>query len=160
MHKYTPEEFEIVFWSKVDRSNGATSCWNWAARINEWGYGEVWYKGRHCKSHRVSWELMHGEIPDGLCVLHTCDNPACVNPNHLFLGTNLDNMRDKVSKNRQSRLNGENHPLHKLTKEQVLAIRQEYSKGDVSLKTLSKRYGIGISTAGGIVTYRAWRELE
>lgn len=91
------------FWSKVVKTD---TCWIWigAGSTSKKGYGQIRLpgaKGRQTSAHRVSWILHRGEIPIGLDVLHKCDNPPCVNPDHLFLGTNQDNVNDKVSKGRQ-----------------------------------------------------------
>lgn len=94
------------FW--LTASNGDDSCcWEWQGCRISYGYGRVRYDGKTRFAHRVAWELTHGQIPDGLCVLHICDNPPCCNPAHLFLGTKADNNADKVSKNRQAR--GDTH---------------------------------------------------
>lgn len=86
------------FWSKVNRTEG---CWLWAgSKRSEMGYGSFVVRGRSFAAHRVSWELTHGPIPPGLKVLHKCDVPACVNPDHLFLGTDKDNHQDKAAKGR------------------------------------------------------------
>lgn len=89
----TPEE---RFWAKVEKG---PDCWEWKAFRNK-GYGKFTYNGRMYLAHRLSWILTNGPIPDGLGVLHSCDNPPCVNPDHLFLGTQLDNMRDASNKGR------------------------------------------------------------
>lgn len=88
------------FWSKVDRSGGPDSCWLWRGNLTPLGYGRVGYAGRVVLAHRMAWELSVDDIPAGLWVLHRCDVPGCVNPAHLFLGTALDNARDRDVKGR------------------------------------------------------------
>ena len=80
-------------------SNG---CWEWVGCIGVWGYGQISFMGKSKSAHRISWELYKGEIPKGKLILHKCDNPACVNPSHLFIGTWGDNMKDMVAKDRQA----------------------------------------------------------
>jgi hypothetical protein len=80
-------------------------CWGWSGKVNSSGYGIVFFGGRWVGAHRAAWVLANGEIPAELHVLHTCDNRKCTNPDHLFLGTNADNVADKVSKGRQHRVN-------------------------------------------------------
>ena len=90
------------FWVKVDKSG---DCWEWIAFRLKSGYGRFWYKGAPHQAHRVSWMLHNlSEIPKGQCVLHRCDNPPCVNPDHLFLGTDADNVRDRDQKGRQNNM--------------------------------------------------------
>lgn len=91
------QSFEDRFWSKVRKGDG---CWEWTAWINSNGYGEFTKDHKNLKASRVSWILTYGPIPDGLFVCHHCDNPPCVRPDHLFLGTPLDNMRDMIAKGR------------------------------------------------------------
>lgn len=94
---------ERRFWSQVDRSAGPDGCWPWISKARHvWGYGCISVNGQMIGAHRVAWELAHGPIPDGLWVLHHCDNPPCCNPGprHLFLGTTQDNSKDRVEKGR------------------------------------------------------------
>jgi len=100
---------EQRFWLKVDRSGREGACWEWLAYRDRGGYGMISVRGRMVLTHRFAYELTFGEIPDGLCVCHRCDNPGCVNPKHLFLGTHQENMNDRGTKGRQVTIGGENH---------------------------------------------------
>lgn len=137
------DRFEKFF----DRSD-ASSCWEWKGHRSSKGYG---YFGREKRAHRISWEIYHGPIPDNLHVLHRCDNPPCVNPAHLFLGTNIDNIADREQKGRGAAFR-EHRSTTKLTRQQVLSIRADprfqadiaadygVSRSAVSLIKLNKRW--------------------
>jgi hypothetical protein len=162
------EPLEIRFWRQVKKMD--SGCWVWTG-VTTNGYGQISYGGKGRRAHRVSWELHCGTIPDGLLVLHKCDNPPCVNPSHLFLGTHQDNMDDAIEKGR--RPTGELHPsrLHpelmsrgedngsaKLTAEQVMAIRDR--KGKAKHREIAKEFGIARSTVSTILRGEIWRHLS
>jgi hypothetical protein len=151
------------FWAKVDRSAGLGSCWLWTASRSRRGYGEIG-RGRAGEgiilAHRLSWELHHGPIPTGLSVLHHCDNPPCVNPAHLWLGTHQDNQDDMIRKRRDRKrpLRGEEHHQAKLTNEQVLDIRRRLSARERQWR-LAREFGVSCSTIQAIAHGCSWRHL-
>lgn len=147
---------EERFWEKVDKK-GKDECWNWKGGKDSHGYGEFYYNKAMTivQVHRLSWIVNNGDIPDGLYVLHSCDNPACVNPKHLFLGTHQDNMKDKVHKGRQS--TGEDCYNAKLTYEKVKELRDEYING-VRIEELSMKYGISTSGICDVVHNKRWKD--
>ncbi|KKM00856.1 hypothetical protein LCGC14_1800190, partial [marine sediment metagenome] len=124
------------FWAKVIKNKNG--CWEWKNATDTSGYGLFWKNGKHHKAHRISWELHNGKIPKGLLVLHTCDNPLCVNPNHLWLGTNQDNQNDMYAKNRGKKATGEKHGCAKLTWEVVRIIRKLYKRPEITQTILEK----------------------
>jgi hypothetical protein len=128
------------FWSKVNIIRDAESCWEWAASGNGEGYGQFAVERVPIGAHRAAWYYINGPIPNGLCVLHKCDNKLCVRPSHLFLGTHQDNVDDMIAKGRQrptpahKRTYGEDHHQSKLTWSKVDEIRRlqkEGTKGSV-----------------------------
>lgn len=147
--KYTPEQ---RFWNKVDRSGGDDACWIWTARARFAGYGQIWWHGHVERAHRVAYELGRGPIPDGLFVLHSCDNPPCCNPAHLFLGTSKDNSDDMIQKGRDLHFRGEQHGRCKLTDAQVAEIRERYAAGGVTQIQLGAEFGVAHSQISRIVT--------
>ena len=143
------------FWDHVDKSGGPDACWPWIGSRNKFGYGRLWWKGKQGAAHRVSVELS-GRSIEGLCVCHHCDNTFCVNPTHLFVGTQQDNMRDAVKKRRHHR---------KFSDAQVAAIREAVAAGEPQ-QDVAARFGASRSSvsffargvyrtnAGGTVTKR------
>ena len=134
----TPQE---RFWAKVDKSG---DCWNWTAGTNTLGYGSFWLEDKTVLAHRYVIVLEGIDIPSGLCVCHHCDNPRCVNPDHLFIGTDADNCADMIRKGRQVHPNGEDHPGAKLTSEDVRYIRS--CEGVKQYRVLAKEFGVAPST--------------
>ncbi len=162
-HARKRESFRQTFFAKViipDGPDAAGRCWEWRSAAGTCRYGTISYAGRVVKAPRVSWELHFGPIPKGegyhgTCVLHTCDNPPCVNPAHLFLGTPGDNTRDRIAKGRSCRVFGERNGRAKLTREKVEAIRQDLASGMSSL-AVGRKYGISSSTALRIKHRQYW----
>lgn len=143
------------FWEKVDK-NGDGSCWIWIAGKTGHGYGAL-YINKDCKSygaHRVSWIIKNGSIPGGLFVCHKCDNPACVNPDHLFLGTLQDNVQDMISKSRKPK--GEDSTSSKITWDIVNQIRKMYQTGNFKQRELGARFGLDQTQVGHIVSNEQW----
>ncbi|HEY6731901.1 MAG TPA: HNH endonuclease signature motif containing protein [Solirubrobacterales bacterium] len=144
----------------MDR-RGADECWEWQARRHKQGYGLLseWDGERRSRllAHRVSWELAFGQIPDRLHVLHRCDNPPCVNPRHLFLGSQRDNNADKVAKGRQPR--GESHPHSRLTEHDVRAIRDRARRGERRL-LIAESFGISDTHVYAIINRRYWASVS
>lgn len=163
------ERIFIVAYSKygglaqVQKTDG---CWLWTGAKNgvQDCYGRIQAEGgrgsRVLSAHHVAYELLVGQIPSGLCVLHHCDNPACVNPSHLFLGTKGDNCRDRTRKGRQAR--GERDGNAKLTQEQVREIRARYQRNSRIFGTvaLGRQYGVACGTIWSIVRGQAWRDPQ
>ena len=144
--KRSPEE---RFWKKVD-VRGPNECWEWKGAKNRQGYGEFSIDGRMYRSPRVSYSFNNGPIPEGLCVLHSCDNPACVNTAHLRTGTYSDNMRDMVSRNR-------NKPCHKLTRSIVDEIREHSACGPFNQSEAARRFGVTRQTISLVVNFALWK---
>lgn len=130
-------------------------CWNWAGSICKEGYGIIAVERKLKRAHRYSWELVHGEIPTGISILHKCDNRSCVNPSHLYPGTQFDNMRDRAVRGRGNHPRGEDHYRAKLTNEQVRAI---YSSGAHS-SILSLHYRIPVQLVSDIRSGRKWKSV-
>src|SRR5436190_17812213 len=126
-------------------------CWLWTGTLDRNGYGRFGIDGRQPAAHRVSWRLHRGEIPVGLYVCHHCDVPGCVNPEHLFLGTQTDNMRDRTRKGRTAR--GERQGHSKLRTDDVLEIRRLTGS---SQREIARRFGISQSMVSDIVSRRKW----
>lgn len=144
------------FMDKVDASG---DCWRWTAFCNWDGYGMFGIGRRAVSAHRVAYVIFCGDIPKGLSVLHRCDVPGCVRPSHLYVGTQAENVRDRVLRGRANPLRGENHGMAVLTPDDVRVIRAEISSGAVQ-RRLAERYGITPTTISSIGKRRLWKHLE
>lgn len=148
------------FWCKVDRGR-ADDCWEWTANRNEHGYGTIMSSrgaGRHrsLRAHRVAWELTHGTISDDQCVLHKCDNPGCVNPNHLFLGTMAQNTKDMVSKRRHSH---GSRPSHAKLNEAAVADLIRLRDSGLTYQEVADRMGVSLVQAWRVYRGERWAHL-
>lgn len=131
-----------------------TGCWIWLGSITKHGYGKMTLGAKtHISAHRASYELKHGQIPEGMLALHHCDVKCCVNPDHIFLGTQQANMNDKVCKNRQA--NGIKHGMSKLTEEQA----KEAKFGNVKPVELAKKFNCSATTIRQIRSGLYWKHL-
>jgi len=141
--------------------NKTDNCWLWSgAKKGSKNYGSFSIQGKDYRAHRVSYEHFYGQFNKDLNVLHHCDNPACIRPEHLFLGTHQENMIDKVNKNRQARNYGELSPTHKLTLYEVNEIKQLLKlpyRGYI--KNISKKYSVSVSCILDIKNGRTWKDL-
>lgn len=160
------------FWEKVNKTD---SCWLWTGSKRNKGYGAFVYvrDGQviHGRAHRYSYEIHKGPIPEGMLVLHNCpsgDNPACVNPDHLWLGNDLDNVHDMMKKGRRVKGGthkpgkyeyGVGHHNARLTEEIVKTIREKYATGETSFNKLAQEYGLAIAHVYRIVRRKVWKHI-
>lgn len=144
-----------TFWKHVDKQG---DCWLWMGALTN-GYGQVHVNNRHGYAHRFSWEFVNGQIPDGMVICHHCDVKRCVNPKHLFIGTQLDNVRDCIAKGRfkSKPLYGSDNGFAKLDEIRVANIRNDYSSGDKSVRGLAAIYGVSKSTIWNVISNKYWR---
>lgn len=147
---------EAAFWSRVDQSNGPDSCWPWLRGCDDKGYGRAQF-GWTTLAHREAFRLSNGTPPKGLEVCHSCDNPPCCNPRHLWIGTHQENIQDAASKGRLGHATGERHGHSKLTWDKVRAIRTKAAAGS-SERTLAREFGVSQPNIHYIVTGTTWVE--
>lgn len=149
------------FWSRVDKSDG---CWRFRAAA-EGDYGRLGIEGRTRLAHCVAWALVHGPIPEGMSVLHHCDNRPCVRPDHLYVGTQGDNVRDAVERGRHVSgyglrdHRGAGHPMAKTTESSVRSIRALAATGQ-SVPVLASRFGLSVGQTKDIISGRAWAHVK
>ncbi len=155
------KEIEVKFWRRVKKTDG---CWNWQAGHNGEGYGEFPTPNGIVYAHRMVWELTNGRIPDNLWVLHHCDNRSCVNPSHLFLGTCVDNNRDRAIKGRSNmvgvRVLGEQNGNSKLHEEEVSCIRELWAKGNHNQSAIARQFNVSQRTISRILNNETWVHLQ
>jgi hypothetical protein len=156
---------ESVYERFVRKINKTETCWLWTDTLHKTGYGYFTITKRpkttSYVAHRFSWTLFKGPIPEGLHVLHTCDVRHCVNPDHLFLGTASENMKDMVKKGRAIRnvLKGPSHPFAKFNMEQIKQVREMYASGNFSYTKLAKMFHSCPSSISRIVKHQRYKSL-
>jgi len=149
-----------LFWAKVGRA-APSGCWVWTGATNPSGYGQITRRGHRIAAHRFSYELSHGPVPPSLDVLHHCDNPPCVNPAHLFLGTHSDNMLDMARKRRRVWVSprGTQNSMARLTDDDVRAIRLGYETGQEYMSEIARRFGVSKTTISRLIQRRTWSHV-
>lgn len=155
IHNHDKRLPESSFWNRVNKTD---SCWLWTGSKTRQGYGMILRNGRINKCHRFSWELSNGAIPQGLCLLHRCDTPACVNPDHLFLGTNLDNVTDMILKGRARHARGDTHGRSKLREDYIPAIRCMAHEGWPQ-KSIARQFGVSVHTLKDLLHGKTWKSV-
>jgi hypothetical protein len=159
------------FWRKIENTDPA-KCWNWLAGVSKYGYGKLRVKvdgqWKIMASHRLSYMIHRGDIPEGVNVLHSCDNPPCVNPEHLFLGTQLDNVKDMHEKGRDNNqrkgprrtllLHGVENYLRKLTEADVVEIRTRKGLGQTAA-SMASDYLVSKSTIERVLNGKCWSKV-
>lgn len=144
----------------IDTSGGPDACWPCSikSQTNKYGHKTIQYKGKMELVHRLIYRFKVEKIPKGICVLHSCDNPPCCNPKHLFLGTRTDNAKDRDKKGRCKR--GEDNPAAKVTEHKVRRIRKFYSSGHWTINELANIYGVSFFTIKAIVCNDSWKHVK
>lgn len=144
------------FWSRVQTG---PNCWEWQHRKDKDGYGLICKtrEDNSTRAHVAAYEMAYGKVPEGMCVLHACDNPSCVRPSHLFFGTNADNTADRHRKGRSAK--GEKNGMAKVTADMVRSIRAQHASGGASFKHLAALYGVSKYTVVDIVRRRYWKHV-
>jgi hypothetical protein len=160
--KITPE---IVrrFWEKVD-VRSPDECWPWTGGVNADGYGRFRVQCQLTSAHRLAYTLVHGTIPEsntpgGSVIMHSCDNPRCVNPFHLDLGTHRTNSVDRNNKGRAASRKGESHGRAKLTSADIVKIRKQYATGGVLQRELATQYGVVQTRISRIIRRESWSHV-
>ena len=148
------------FWRYVDKK-APDECWEWLKGKTTCGYGKSIIRNEIIGSHRISWMAYNNrEIPNGMCICHHCDNPPCVNPAHLFLGSSKDNVQDMLRKGRGQDTVGQNNPQAKLNETQVRLIRYWWSLGNMKCVRMARYFGVDPQTIYNVINRYTWSHVE
>ncbi len=135
-------------------------CWNWYRNLNNKGYGTIYIKNIPILAHRLSFKMHKGKIPKNMCVCHICDNPTCVNPNHLFLGTIAENNADMIKKGRARKAKGEELPFSKLNTSKVRQIRNLYKTGKYTMRELGIMFSVSHTPIVSLINRKTWKHVK
>ena len=149
---------EIRFWKYIVKDIDPDKCWKWTGSKLKYGYGNISVNDAIKLAHRVSYEMHKGKIPDGLHCLHICDNPECCNPLHLRLGTNADNVADKMAKGRLNSNAGSHNPRAILKESDIILIKKKLQDG-VKGAVIAREYGVGKTAISRIKLGKAWSHV-
>jgi hypothetical protein len=146
--------YESKFWRKVNKTD---ECWLWTASVDHDGYGQF-HAGKQTRAHRFSFQLAYGWLPERGVIMHKCDTPRCVRPDHLVAGTHEDNVRDKIAKGRLRVPHGADHWSRRLSLEQIKAARSSWESGMFTQARLAEEYGVSAATINRAIRQLAWEE--
>lgn len=155
-HEGKRKSLDDKFWVNIDKSGGSSACWPWTAGLNADGYGKIKHDRKSIGSHRAAWILTFGPIQDGMIVCHHCDNPACNNPSHLFLGTPKQNMEDRNRKGRNADIRGSKNAMSILTEDLVGRLRLETG----THQEVATAYGLKMKTVASVRQRRSWKHVR
>lgn len=147
------------FMAKVAVPIAGSNCWKWIGAKKRSGYGNFYMHGKYLGAHRASFVLFRGDIPASTYICHSCDNPSCVNPDHLFVGTPKQNQEDMTRKGRDTRKKGAGHYLSKLDDDKVVEIRLRREHGD-SLKDIASAYDVSEATISLVARRKIWKHVK
>lgn len=151
----TPGEKKLFLSKVIKKENG---CWEFN-KLDKQGYGYLCFNGKAERAHRFSYKMLVGEIPDNIFVCHKCDNPSCVNPDHLFLGTPADNTQDMLKKKRDNPQRGSKSSNSKLTEEQVIFIKELIRNGE-KYSTIAKKFNVSAGAISLIANNKNWKHVN
>jgi hypothetical protein len=157
--EYGKKPIQDRFMAKVSVPNDPNACWKWKGVPDKKGYGFIWVNSKNALAHRLSYKLFCGEIAKGMCVCHKCDNPGCVNPKHLFLGTQKENMADMIQKGRSNKAKGSKNGRAKLKEDDIQEIRKMIDS-ELTLTQIAKQFNVSQWTISRIKRGNNWSHVS